>query len=154
MKESLLLGLLPPLLLVVTVGTASADWPQWRGPDRDGVVIESLPLDSSWDDGGPPRTWQSEPFPERAGEGSVIVSDGPAYLYINWPREEEIETRTLDAQALKKLGWFNENDVPKDLFALIENARQNRSSRLRGSKGRCMDGEEYSSGAQESEASR
>lgn len=37
----------------------AADWPQWRGPERDGKSPDSGPLMTSWPEGGPPLAWQS-----------------------------------------------------------------------------------------------
>jgi len=56
------------MLLPAVAG--AADWPQWRGPQRNGVaesgpqrngVAESgPPLATTWPDGGPKRVWLSE----------------------------------------------------------------------------------------------
>jgi outer membrane protein assembly factor BamB len=52
------------LCLAMTAGTApkeeaaSADWPQWRGPNRDAVSSETG-LMQSWPTGGPPLAWQA-----------------------------------------------------------------------------------------------
>ena len=35
---------------------AGGNWPQWRGPDRDGVSKETGLL-KSWPEGGPPRLY-------------------------------------------------------------------------------------------------
>jgi outer membrane protein assembly factor BamB len=47
--------LLLTLTLAAPLATA-ADWPQWRGPQRDGRSEESGLLES-WPEGGPPRLW-------------------------------------------------------------------------------------------------
>ena len=44
--------LLLPLLL-------AADWPQWRGPARDGVSPEKGLL-RKWPEGGPKLAWKSK----------------------------------------------------------------------------------------------
>jgi outer membrane protein assembly factor BamB/type 1 glutamine amidotransferase len=63
---------------------AKKDWPQWRGPNRDGIVPNSLPL--SWSAAGPKRLWKSEPLPsmEDGGFGSVTVAGGKVYLLVAW----------------------------------------------------------------------
>ena len=38
---------------------AAADWPQWRGPQRDGISRETGLLDA-WPAGGPPRIWKAQ----------------------------------------------------------------------------------------------
>jgi outer membrane protein assembly factor BamB len=52
------------------------DWPQWRGPNRDGVSAERGLL-KSWPQGGPPLVWRAA----GAGEGysSFAVSGGKLY---------------------------------------------------------------------------
>jgi outer membrane protein assembly factor BamB len=56
---------LPPLPapskpMAVTVGrAATTDWPQWRGPNRDGVSIETGLL-KEWPTGGPKLLWTFE----------------------------------------------------------------------------------------------
>lgn len=58
------------------VGTAgAADWPQWRGPRRDGVSHEKGWL-ARWPDGGPKRLWEA-----KVGRGlaTVAVSQGRLY---------------------------------------------------------------------------
>lgn len=57
------------LLLMLGAATASgaADWPQWRGPERDGRSPETGLL-GSWPAGGPPLAWQA------AGLGSGYSS--------------------------------------------------------------------------------
>src|SRR4051794_39743973 len=50
------------------------DWPQWRGPRRDGISTETNIL-REWPEGGPKRLWQA-----KVGEGfsSVVVARGRA----------------------------------------------------------------------------
>jgi outer membrane protein assembly factor BamB len=52
------------------------DWPQWRGPNRDGKSAERGLL-KAWPPGGPPRVWQAK----GAGEGysSFAVANGKVY---------------------------------------------------------------------------
>ena len=38
------------------VRSAAPDWPQWRGPKRDGVCTETGLL-PAWPEGGPKRLW-------------------------------------------------------------------------------------------------
>lgn len=54
----------------------SDDWPQWRGPRRDAVSLETGLL-KTWPDGGPPLLWQTSGV--GAGYSSVVVSDGLAF---------------------------------------------------------------------------
>ncbi|WP_146459488.1 PQQ-binding-like beta-propeller repeat protein [Rubripirellula tenax] len=46
-------------LISPSIGTAGdRDWPQWRGPQRDGHAA-AQPLLESWPDGGPAQIWQA-----------------------------------------------------------------------------------------------
>ena len=63
-------------VLIVTVsGAAAADWPQFRGINRDGISAETGLL-KSWPEGGPKRLWEYE-----IGQGfsSVAVVDNTVY---------------------------------------------------------------------------
>lgn len=48
-------------------------WPQWRGPNRDGVASEKALL-KTWSDKGPPLAWKLGGLGE--GYSSVAVADG------------------------------------------------------------------------------
>src|SRR5687768_3181326 len=52
------------------------DWPQWRGPNRDGKSAEKGLL-KAWPAGGPPLAWRAT----GAGEGysSFAVANGRLY---------------------------------------------------------------------------
>jgi outer membrane protein assembly factor BamB len=71
---------------------AGYDWPQWRGPNRDGVSTETAIL-SDWPPGGPKVLWQA-----KTGEGfaSVAVAkervftifqDGDFESIVSWNAE-------------------------------------------------------------------
>jgi outer membrane protein assembly factor BamB len=62
--------------IVAGLAAAPDDWPQWRGPRRDGVSAETGLL-KQWPAGGPPLAWKSG----GAGEGysSFAVSGGRLY---------------------------------------------------------------------------
>ena len=52
-------------------------WPQFRGPNRDGISPETTPLARSWDAAGPRQLWAVD-----CGEGYAgpVVRDGRVYL--------------------------------------------------------------------------
>jgi outer membrane protein assembly factor BamB len=54
-------------------GPTGDDWPQWRGPDRDGLSRETGLL-PSWPSGGPPRVWKASGL--GTGYSTVTVADG------------------------------------------------------------------------------
>ncbi len=70
------LGLLA-LCLLPLPAAAAADWPQWRGPRRDGVSTETG-LAARWPAGGPPLLWRIDGLGE--GYGAVSVAEGGLYV--------------------------------------------------------------------------
>lgn len=60
-------------LLAGSLVAVAADWPQWRGPERDGISQESGLL-QKWPDGGPPLAWKATGLGE--GFASVAVAEG------------------------------------------------------------------------------
>ncbi|MCX7819149.1 MAG: PQQ-like beta-propeller repeat protein [Kiritimatiellae bacterium] len=83
-----------PLGMGSLVRGASGDWPQWRGPDRTGVVTGEGLL-QSWPEGGPRLLWTSR----EAGRGySTPVQVGDR-LYLLGTLEGETESLiALDAR--------------------------------------------------------
>ncbi len=65
-------------LLAVMLSGASlaADWPNWRGPDHNGVSTEKGWL-TAWPKAGPKRLWTTEVGPGHAG---VAVRAGKVYI--------------------------------------------------------------------------
>lgn len=64
------------LSLIVLVPAASAEWNQWRGPNRDGKSSESRLL-REWPDGGPELVWQIDSL--GAGYSSLAAADGKLF---------------------------------------------------------------------------
>ena len=71
---------------------AAEDWPQWRGPRRDGVSTETG-LADRWPAGGPPLLWRIDGLGE--GFGAVAVVDG--LLYVQGTRGGRSLVFALDA---------------------------------------------------------
>ena len=63
-------------LVCMAVPSLAADWPQWRGPNRDGKSAETGLL-QEWPDGGPALAWKTEGV--GSGFSSVSVADGRIY---------------------------------------------------------------------------
>ncbi len=63
-------------LLQPVVGLAS-DWAEWRGPNRDGVSIESGLL-KEWPEAGPPLQWKAIGL--GSGDSGVAVAKGVVAL--------------------------------------------------------------------------
>src|SRR5688500_19759228 len=63
--------------LAVTAGAAlAADWPGWRGPNRDAQSAETGLL-QEWPAGGPPLVWRAQGI--GTGLSSVAVVGGRIY---------------------------------------------------------------------------
>jgi outer membrane protein assembly factor BamB len=79
------------------------NWPQWRGPNRDGLSTERG-LRKSWPAGGPPLAWRAS----GAGEGysSFAVADGR--LYTMGARGNTEYVLALDVATGKQL-WTTAN---------------------------------------------
>jgi outer membrane protein assembly factor BamB len=64
------------LMILLSFNLAhAADWPQWRGPNRDGISRETGLL-KTWSATGPKVLWRS---PLGSGYSSIAVSQGRAY---------------------------------------------------------------------------
>ena len=61
------------LVSFLVLNLSAADWPQWRGPKRDGHSPETGLL-QEWPAGGPPRVWKTNGL--GAGYSSVAVANG------------------------------------------------------------------------------
>src|SRR5437870_1110849 len=57
LHHRLAVALLGCVMLFVTGRASADDWPQWRGPNRDGVSKETGLL-KKWPEGGPKLLWQ------------------------------------------------------------------------------------------------
>ena len=67
------------LFLITGWATAADDWPQWRGPERNGLVSKSPALANSL--AGQSPLWLSEGIPsgDQGGRGGLIVHAGKVY---------------------------------------------------------------------------
>jgi outer membrane protein assembly factor BamB len=92
----------PEPAAVAPAPVKDADWPQWRGPNRDGTSPERLPV-INW----PPRElWRQQ---TGIGYSSVAVSDGRAYTMGKTAGRERIFCfDALDG----KLLWEHTYDLP------------------------------------------
>ncbi len=92
-----------------TAGTGTAadpqDWPQWRGPNRDGISPESG-LAIEWGPSGPPLLWRA-----RIGSGfsAVTIAQGRAYTLFQ-AKENEVVI-CWDAEMGKEL-WRHQWQTP------------------------------------------
>ncbi len=122
-------------LILTAIGPAThADWPQWRGPDRNGIAGDGTKLIEQLTEGSElKRVWQSEEVPSDhyGGHGSVAVSGGRVYLSVVWHRDEPTDQRTIDNDVLANLG-HRSTGFDDELTKKFEDARLNINPRLRG----------------------
>ena len=114
----------------------SADWNQWRGPLRNGVLPDSVPLLDAIPVGGLKELWASEEIPsaDEGGLGSIVTAQGRAYLSVVWHRDLPSETRTIDDLVMRKLGHQGTGGLGKELVAKMEATRESLEPTLRGKK--------------------
>lgn len=90
---------LPSILLALTLGTTlAADWPQWRGPNRDDNSTETGLL-KQWPAEGPKRAWLFE----KAGMGYAGFSISQGRLFTMGTRDGKEVLLALDANTGKEL---------------------------------------------------
>ena len=77
----------------------AADWPQWRGPQRNAISIEKGLL-QQWPSQGPAKLWESQEV--GGGYASVVVSQG--LLFTIGQEGKEVVAVALDATS-GKLRW-------------------------------------------------
>ena len=103
---------------------AHDDWPQWRGPDRNGVAPSSPKLMDSLPADGPKLVWKSEyiPFGWWGGWGSPVVAEGKVFLYVQWlhPNGGSNFIRPVTPELLEAMGWSPE--IPDDLAKKVDAA--------------------------------
>src|SRR3954447_21559209 len=64
------------LLLCASTTLPAADWPQWRGPDRDGVA-DGAKLPAVWPESPPAPRWKA---PVGEGQSSPVVAGGRVFV--------------------------------------------------------------------------
>ena len=94
-RKNLKAVLLLILWLIILIIPASAnDWPQWRGPDRNGITNEQGLL-SQWQEGGPPLLWMVRNLGN--GYSTPSVAGDHLYVMVNEGLENEY-IRALDVK--------------------------------------------------------
>jgi hypothetical protein len=79
-------------LLTITTAATSHDWPQWRGPKRDGISTETSLL-KEWPKSGPPIVWKQKGL--GGGYSTPSIAGGRIYGMsfrgddeVVWARDE------------------------------------------------------------------
>src|SRR3954467_14525009 len=95
-----------PLLLAPLLTQAAADWPQWRGPERNGVLANGPKLTETVPPDGFPALWESEMIPsnDEGGLSSPVVAGGRVYMSVVWHSDVPSETRQIGELVLRQLG--------------------------------------------------
>lgn len=94
--------------LAFALPALSADWPQWRGPKRDGISTEGG-WGVSWPTNGLARVWKAE---VGTGYGTVSVSQGRVYVMGNTSDKDTVYC--LDAATGKEVWKFSYDCQAKD----------------------------------------
>ena len=69
----------------LAVSSPAADWPQWRGPNRNGVTSENV--SAAWPAEGPRLLWRAS---VGTGFSSISISQGRAYTMGNTTNEDTV----------------------------------------------------------------
>jgi outer membrane protein assembly factor BamB len=79
------LCLLSSLTLTLALTLQAADWPQWRGPNRDGISKETGLL-QEWPKDGPPLRWKRTDI--GTGYSTPVVVGGKVYVQTTKDKDE------------------------------------------------------------------
>jgi len=89
------------MLVLMTSYIMAADWPQYLGPDRNGIATETG-LKRSWPEDGPKVLWT---FPLGEGFAGPAVSDGKVYVLDRVGSEQDV-LRCIDLATGKEEWTF------------------------------------------------
>lgn len=71
------------LMFAMVTLAGGADWNEWRGPGRDGLIADSVPLLDSWPSQRLVRVWKnSEYVGDKCGYGSLAVAEGRVFCIV------------------------------------------------------------------------
>ena len=84
MRQNLFVAVLA--ICGLTIVADAADWPQWRGPDRDGISEEKGLL-QEWPEEGPKLLWQKNELGD--GYSTPAVANGRIFLVSNKGNDDE-----------------------------------------------------------------
>lgn len=90
-------------LAAQSASAGAFDWPQWRGPNRDGISLETNLL-TDWPKDGPKVLWEQ---PTGEGFSAPAVADGRVLLLVQDPQKPKDEAVICwDARSGKELWRF------------------------------------------------
>lgn len=96
-------------------------WPQFMGPNRNGLVHDSPKLLDKWPEGGLKPVWKSAelPYAPTNGNGSPVVADGRVFTFIH--KSEPTDGLYPFVDFLKENGWVP--GMPEELLKKIDTAK-------------------------------
>jgi outer membrane protein assembly factor BamB len=94
----------------------ASDWPQWRGPNRNGSGTSAEVLANSWPPEGPRKIWVAHGLP-LGGAGSPVVANGRVYAYIH-QRNAKLDTVVCLDERTGAKEW--QRDFPVAMVTLHE----------------------------------
>jgi len=114
MKTRLLLVVVGLVFLSMSFSAVAADWPQWRGPERNGVSAETGLL-RQWPGEGPPLVWHAKDI--GTGYSTPSIVGDRIYLISNEGMEDEYvqALSTKDAKQIRRtrIGNVGKNKGPQ-----------------------------------------
>jgi outer membrane protein assembly factor BamB len=104
-------------LAALAIPSGPGDWPQWRGPDRNGLSKETGLL-KSWPQGGPRLLWKTSGL--GGGYSTISVARGRLYTMAYQGEQEVVECRSA---ADGKPIWTSPVDPANHRFQYGEGSR-------------------------------
>ena len=86
------------VILLLSLIASAADWPQWRGPSRDGISSETGLL-TSWPSGGPKVVWKANGL----GEGYSSLAIVSVRIYTQGQHGKQEYVLAFDVSTGRKL---------------------------------------------------
>ncbi len=83
-------------------------WPWFRGPDRDGICRDGVPLARKWPEGGPEDLWRVELGPGHAG---AAIADGRVYV-LDYDVENQADT-------MRCLGLHDGQEIWRNSYPVV-----------------------------------
>lgn len=84
--------------LISTMHLQAGDWPQWRGPNRDAISLETGLL-QEWTDEGPKLVWHAKGLGR--GYASIVTSNGT--VITMGKRDSDVLITALDAHTAQQI---------------------------------------------------
>jgi len=120
------------LLSLLSLTSALADWPQWRGPNRDGVSTDTSPITETFPAEGMKKVWESDfiPSDHLGGHGSPVIAGEQAFISVVWHDRVVSEQREIDSETMQQMNY---RGTTPELAQKLEDARLNLPA-MRGTK--------------------